>query len=70
VKDGDGDAAVDMLSSERNNQVFWSEIPSPAELESKLQGSSGFSQYASMQHAREPEACFAVMDSFRVLYPK
>ena len=67
VKDGDGAAAVDMLLSERNNQVFWSEIPGSTELENKLQGSSGFSQYASMQHTREPAACFAVMDSFRVL---
>ncbi len=67
VKAGDEDGALDLLLAEENNQVSWSEIPASAELERKLQGWSGFSQYVSMQHTREPEDCFAVMDSCRIL---
>ena len=67
VKEGDGDGAVDLLLAEENSQISWSDIPAPAELEKKLQEWSGFSSYVSMQHAQEPDACFAVMDSFRIL---
>jgi exodeoxyribonuclease V alpha subunit len=67
VKEGDGDRAVDILLAEDNNQVSWSEIPSPAELERKLQNWTGFAQYASMQHTREPDSCFTVLDSSRIL---
>ncbi|MFC1826308.1 exodeoxyribonuclease V subunit alpha [Thermodesulfobacteriota bacterium] len=67
VKEGDGDAAVDLLLAEGNNQISWSDIPAPAELEKKLRDWPGFSPFVSMQHIQEPAACFAVMDSFRIL---
>jgi exodeoxyribonuclease V alpha subunit len=67
VKEGDGDAAMELLLAEDDNQVSWSDIPAPAELEEKLRDWPGFLQYASMQHTQEPDACFAVMDNFRIL---
>jgi len=67
VKEGDGDTAVDLLLAEGNIQISWSDIPAPAELEKKLRDWPGFSRFVSMQHIQEPGACFAVMDSFRIL---
>jgi exodeoxyribonuclease V alpha subunit len=67
VKEGDGDGAMELLLAEDDNQVSWSDIPAPSKLEEKLRDWSGFSQYALMQHTQEPDACFAVMDNFRIL---
>jgi len=67
VKEGDGDAAVGVLLAEESNQVSWSEIPTSVELEKKLQDWAGSSQYVSMQQTREPDTCFAVLDSSRIL---
>ena len=67
VKEGDGDAALSLLLAEENNQVSWSKIPASAELERKLQDWTGSSQYASMQHTQEPDSCFAVLNSSRIL---
>jgi len=67
VKDGDGDEALQLLLADKTDQVSWSDIPTPAELEKKLRNWAGFSDYALMQHTQEPDACFAVMDNFRIL---
>ncbi|MFC1843738.1 exodeoxyribonuclease V subunit alpha [Thermodesulfobacteriota bacterium] len=67
VKNGDENEALELLLADETNQVSWSDIPGPAELEKKLLNWPGFSQYASMQHTKEADACFAVMDNFRIL---
>ncbi len=67
VKEGDGDGAIDLLLSDRTGQVTWSEIPTPTELEKKLQSWSGFPRYVSMLHTLNPDKCFAVLDNHRIL---
>jgi exodeoxyribonuclease V alpha subunit len=67
VKTGDGKGALELLLSDKTDQVSWSEIPTPAELEKKLLNWPGFSHYASMQHTRKAHDCFAVMENFGIL---
>jgi exodeoxyribonuclease V alpha subunit len=67
VKNGDENEALELLLADKTGQISWSGIPAPGELEKKLQNWDGFSHYTSMKLCREPDACFAVLDNFRIL---
>ena len=67
VKTGDSDKAVALLSADKNSRVLWSDIPAKAEVEEKLHSWDGFAAYASLLRAEDADACFAVLDNFRIL---
>ena len=67
VKEGHADAALDILLSEKNKEVLWSELPPPAKIVSKLSDWPGFEQYALLQHSFDPDTCFNILDRFRIL---
>jgi exodeoxyribonuclease V alpha subunit len=67
VREGDGDGALDILLKDDDGSIAWSEIPAPAELGKKLQGSPAVSQFASMQQILEPDSSFNHLDRFRIL---
>ena len=67
VREGDGDGALDILLKAEDDSIAWSEIPAPAELGKKLQGSPNVSQFASLQQNLQPDSCFNHLDRFRIL---
>jgi exodeoxyribonuclease V alpha subunit len=67
VREGDGDGALDILLKDDDGSIAWSEIPAPAELGKKLQGSPTVSQFAFMQQSLEPDSSFNHLDRFRIL---
>jgi exodeoxyribonuclease V alpha subunit len=67
VKEGDADTALDLLLSGKNNGITWSELPSPDQIAPRLLSWPGFEHYALLQHSLDPDACFDVLDRFRLL---
>ena len=67
VKEGDGNGALDILHGADDGSIAWSEIPAPEKLGGRLQNFPTVPQFASMGQAPDPDSCFTLLDSFRIL---
>jgi len=67
VNNSDMETVANTLFEEENPQLAWLEIVPPEELPDMLAKWSGFSELATMQHADNPAACFAVLSRNRIL---
>ena len=67
IKEGQADAALDLLLANEDHEIAWSDLPPPSEIAPKIMRWPGFEQYARMAHFGTPHACFEVLERFRIL---
>ena len=67
VKNSDTETVHKTLFEKGNSEVAWFEVPSPDELPGMLKNWQGFTEIATMQHAKGPVECLAALNRNRIL---
>jgi len=67
VREGDWEGALVLLQGADDDSIAWSEIPASGQLGKKLQSWPGVVRSNSLQPPLDPEACFSLLENFRIL---